>query len=44
MKTKLPYNCQKCKKDCGQLYTDKYKKKWICEKCWEEEVDYVEED
>lgn len=32
------YNCQKCKSDCGQLYQDNTKKKWICEKCWCKEM------
>ena len=28
------YQCQKCKNDCGQVYRDNAKKKWICEVCW----------
>lgn len=39
MKTKKPYNCQKCKKDCTLLYSDRNRKLWICEKCWEAEAD-----
>ena len=31
------YKCQKCKNDCSQLYSDKKKKKGICEKCYVEE-------
>ncbi len=38
------YTCQKCKKNCASVYIDDTRKKWICEKCWNEENSYVEED
>lgn len=33
----MSYKCQKCGKQCKILYSDKERKIWICEKCWEQE-------